>query len=175
MRLVPPAAARRERMEQFRRDRATAPVLRATFPTVEQLRIELKFEAPSSNAPTAQSHVLYPPARAYFEYPCPYRDCDGHFDLGSAVRAALCDAKHRAEGVLECRIASRNFVTGCLTSDVTGGVLALFGSYCSCSNVRTPRSLPPKVAEGRRGDIAPVTIGLPRHLGSFPCRRRLAA
>ena len=103
MRLVPPAAARQERMDQFRRDRATAPVLRATFPTVEQLRIELKFEAPGSNAPTAQSHVLYPPARAYFEYPCPYRDCDGHFDLGSAVRAALCDAKHRAEGVLECQ------------------------------------------------------------------------
>jgi hypothetical protein len=29
---------------------------------------------------------------------------------------------------LGVRIASRNFVTGCLTSDVTGAVLALFGS-----------------------------------------------
>ena len=90
-------------MDQFRRDRATAPVLRATFPALEQLRIELKFEAPSSSAPTPQSHVLYPPARAFFEYPCPYWDCDGQFDLGGAVRAALADVTHRAEGVLECQ------------------------------------------------------------------------
>jgi hypothetical protein len=90
-------------MDKFRRDRATAPALRATFPTVEELRIELRFEAPSSSAPTPQSHVLYPPAHAFFEYPCPYWDCDGQFDLGGAVRAALADETHRAEGVLECQ------------------------------------------------------------------------
>ena len=103
MKLAPSPATRQERMDQFRRDRATAPILRATFPTVEELRVELKFEASNSSAPTPQSHVLYPPARAYFEYPCPYWDCDGHFDLGSAVRAALADGTHRAEGVLECQ------------------------------------------------------------------------
>jgi hypothetical protein len=90
-------------MDQARRSRATAPVLRTTCPTVEQLRIELKFEAPSSSTPTEQSHVLYPSARAFFEYPCPYWDCDGQFDLGDAVRAALADATHRAEGARECR------------------------------------------------------------------------
>jgi hypothetical protein len=89
-------------MDQMRRDRATAPALRAAFPAVQQLRIELKFEGPSSNAPTPQSHVLYPPARAFFEYPCPYSDCDGQFDLARAVKAALADAAHRVEGVLEC-------------------------------------------------------------------------
>ena len=117
MRVAPPAAMRQERMDQFRRDRATAPVLRATFPMVEQLRIELKFEAPSSSAPTPQSHVLYPPARAFFEYPCPYWDCDGQFDLGGAVRAALADATHRAEGVVECqgsRIGDRASKRPCL-------------------------------------------------------------
>ena len=117
MRVAPPATMRQERMDQFRRDRATAPVLRATFPMVEQLRIELKFEAPSSSAPTPQSHVLYPPARAFFEYPCPYWDCDGQFDLGGAVRAALADATHRAEGVLECqgsRIGDRASKRPCL-------------------------------------------------------------
>ena len=117
MRVAPPAAMRQERMDQFRRDRATAPVLRATFPMVEQLRIALKFEAPSSSAPTPQSHVLYPPARAFFEYPCPYWDCDGQFDLGGAVRAALADATHRAEGVLECqgsRIGDRASKRPCL-------------------------------------------------------------
>ncbi len=117
MRFAPPGATRQERMDQFRRDRATAPVLRATFPTVEELRIELKFEAPNSSAPTPQSHVLYPPARAYFEYPCPYWDCDGQFDLGGAVRAALADATHRAEGMLECqgsRIGDRASKRACL-------------------------------------------------------------
>jgi hypothetical protein len=117
MRFAPAAAMRQERLEQFRRDRATAPVLRATFPTVEQLRIELKFEAPSSSVPTPQSHVLYPPARAFFEFPCPYWDCDGQFDLGKAVSAALADATHRAEGVLMCggsRIGDRASRRPCL-------------------------------------------------------------
>lgn len=117
MRFAPPAAARQARVDQFRRDRATAPILRATFPTVEALRIELKFEEVSSSAPVPQSHVLYPPARAFFEYPCPHWDCDGQFDLGAAVRAALGDAKHRTEGVLECqgsRIGDRATRRPCL-------------------------------------------------------------
>jgi len=103
MRFAPPAASRQERMDQLRRDRATAQLLREAFPTVQQLRIELKFEGPNSNAPTPQSHVLHPPARAFFEFPCAYWDCDGQFDLTDAVKAALVGATHRAEGVLECR------------------------------------------------------------------------
>jgi hypothetical protein len=89
-------------MDQLRRDRAAAQVLRAAFPTLQHLRIELTFRGPGSSAPTPQSHVLYPPARAFFEYRCPYSDCDGQFDLGAAVRAALAEEPHRAEGVLEC-------------------------------------------------------------------------
>jgi hypothetical protein len=103
MRLATSAATRQDRTDQLRRDRSTAPVLRAAFPTVQQLRIELKFEGPGSSVPTPQSHVLYPPARAYFQYPCPYSDCDGQFDLAGAVKAALAAKAHHAEGVLECR------------------------------------------------------------------------
>jgi hypothetical protein len=117
MRFAPPAAARQERKAQSRRDRAMASVLRATFPTVKQLRIELKFEGRASGAPTPQSHVLYPPARAFFEYPCPYWDCDGQFDLEGAVRAAVTNAAHRAEGVLECggsRVGDRASRRPCL-------------------------------------------------------------
>lgn len=94
-------------MDQLRRDRATAQVLRAAFPTIQQLRIELKFEGSSPSAPTPQLHLLYPSARAFFEYPCPYSDCDGQFDLGGAVRVSLADATHCAEGVLECRGSRR--------------------------------------------------------------------
>src|ERR1700739_1364669 len=103
MKLAPSPARRQERMDQLRRDRATAQVLRTAFPTLKHLRIDLRFQGTSSSVPTPQSHVLYPPARAFFEYRCPYSDCDGQFDLGDAVTAALADATLRAQGSLECR------------------------------------------------------------------------
>ena len=102
MKFAASAATRQGRMDQLRRDRATAQVLRTAFPALEHLRIELRFHGPTANAPTPQSHVLYPPARAFFEYSCPYSDCDGQFDLGGAVKAALADVTNRAQGVLEC-------------------------------------------------------------------------
>jgi hypothetical protein len=96
------AAARKERIDRLRRDRAAAVALRVAFPAVEHLRLELKFESSSAKAPTLQSHVLHPPAQAFFDFPCPYADCDGHFDLTGAVNAALAEPAQRAAGVLEC-------------------------------------------------------------------------
>ena len=89
MRFATSAAARQGRTDQLRRDRAIAPMLRVAFPRVQQLRIELTFTAPSSSVPAPQSHVLYPPAAAFFEYPCPWSDCDGQFNLGGAVHTVL--------------------------------------------------------------------------------------
>ncbi len=89
-------------MDQLRHDWAAARVLRSAFPTVQQLRIELRFAVPDSSAPTPQSHLLFPPARAFFAYPCPYSDCNGQFDLAGAVTAAMSNATHRAGGALEC-------------------------------------------------------------------------
>ena len=97
------AAAREGRAEQLRRDRAGSPPMRAVFPAVQQLRIELKFESSHPNTPTSQLHELYPPARAFFSYPCPHAGCDGHFDLSAAVRAAIDGNLHVAEGIVECR------------------------------------------------------------------------
>jgi hypothetical protein len=96
------AAARQERADRLRRDRAAALALRTAFPAVQQLHLELKFQGTSENTPAAQSHILHPPARAYFTYPCPYADCNGQFDLAEAVRAAMVGPPYRAEGVLEC-------------------------------------------------------------------------
>ncbi len=100
--LVSPTAARQERRERLRRDRAAALALRMVFPAVEQLRLELTFESTTSSTPAPQSHVLHPPARAFFEFPCPYADCDGQFDLTGAVNVALADPVQRAQGTLEC-------------------------------------------------------------------------
>jgi hypothetical protein len=96
-----PGAARQERTERLRRERATALPLRAMFPGVQQVRLELEFEA-AANTPASQAHVLHPPARAFFDFPCPYADCDGHFDLTTVVSGTLSTSAHEAEGVLEC-------------------------------------------------------------------------
>jgi hypothetical protein len=95
-------AAQRGQKNDLRRDRDMAPLLRAMFPKLQHLRIELRFAGPGSNVPTAQTHRLYPPARAFFEYRCPYSDCDGRFQLDDAVRIAVNNAAHRAQGVMEC-------------------------------------------------------------------------
>ena len=100
--LTNPAVARLERRERWRLDRANALALREVFPAVQELRIELSFESTTTSTPTSQSHVLHPPARAFFEFRCPYSDCDGQFDLTRAVNSALADPAHQAEGVLEC-------------------------------------------------------------------------
>ena len=100
--LTRPAVVLLERTERWRHDRAAALAIREVFPAVQQLRFELTFESTTTSTPTAQSHVLHPPARAFFEFCCPYSDCDGRFDLKRAVNAAVADPTHRAEGVLEC-------------------------------------------------------------------------
>jgi hypothetical protein len=95
-------------MDRLRRERAAAPQLRVAFPGVQQLRLELKFEGVTTNIPASQSHVLHPPARAFFEFPCPYADCDGQFNLTGAVSLLLAErtskaGTSKAEGVLKCQ------------------------------------------------------------------------
>ncbi len=93
---------RQGRAEQRRRARAAAHLVRTSFPQVEQLRIELSFADASSISPAGQVHVLYPPAPAFFIYPCPHSDCDGEFDLDDAVRKAMSASTHAAQGSLLC-------------------------------------------------------------------------
>jgi hypothetical protein len=102
MKLAPSPAGQRGQKNDLRRDRDLAPLLRAMFPKLQHLQIELRFAGPGSNVPAAQTHRLYPPARAFFEYRCPHSDCDGRFQLDDAVRIAVRDTAHRAEGLIEC-------------------------------------------------------------------------
>ncbi len=92
---------RQERLDRRRRDRAAALALRAAYPGVERLRLDLHFHG-VRNVPASQSHELHPPAQAFFEFPCPFADCDGQFDLDEAVGAALAGGKRQAQGQLEC-------------------------------------------------------------------------
>jgi hypothetical protein len=94
--------ALQERTERLRRDRAAARALRVMFPALEELRLEMRFEDGGSNAPAFQLHIMHPPARAFFRFPCPHADCSGQFDLSSAVSDASADPAKRSEGVLVC-------------------------------------------------------------------------
>jgi hypothetical protein len=95
-------ALRQQRSDRLRRERAAAQALRVAYPAVQQLRLELMFESPRANTPVPQSHILHPAARAYFEFACPYADCDGQFDLTSAVSTAVGNETGNARGTLEC-------------------------------------------------------------------------
>ncbi len=105
------AATPEGRAERMRRSRASALALRAAYPSVQQLRLELNFEGASSNTPAAQSHLLYPPARAFFEFPCPHADCDGQFDLTAVVQHTVADKTHASHGTIVCS-GSRAFDHG---------------------------------------------------------------
>jgi hypothetical protein len=101
--LPAPRVPREQQREQMRRDRAAAQALRIAFPAVQQVRLELEFSGAGATVPASQLHVMHPPARAFFEFQCPYADCDGRFNLANAVEAALASPKLRATGTLECR------------------------------------------------------------------------
>ncbi|NJO12535.1 MAG: hypothetical protein HC872_02690 [Gammaproteobacteria bacterium] len=91
-----------QRRQQLLRDRDAAMTLGNACPSASQLRLDLTFHDTTALTPTAQSYVVYPPAQAFFEYPCPYSDCDGTFDLGSVVKGVLAKSSAQVEGTLSC-------------------------------------------------------------------------
>jgi len=91
----------RERREQSLRARAASDTMRDAYPSVDHLRLTLTF-VDVTPAPAPQSFVLHPPARAYFEFPCPYSDCDGKFDLATIARDTIKPGRKHAEGTLVC-------------------------------------------------------------------------
>ena len=88
--------------EQLLRRRAAAGTLGNAFPDVEQIRVDLHFAASASAVPAAQRHALYPPAPAYFEFACPFGDCDGSFDLNGVASPLLKKAHPQVNGTIQC-------------------------------------------------------------------------
>ena len=83
------ANSRNQLRERQRRDRATAQVMRNMYPQFASLKLEFDFSEadPDAAAPAPHLLVMHPPSQAYFVFPCPYADCDGEFDLTTAVAA----------------------------------------------------------------------------------------
>lgn len=98
----------RERKERLRKARDAAQTLRSAFPQAAQVTVHLQFPPIAAPPHAAQSFVIYPAARAFFEYPCPYGDCDGVYELGAAAIQALTQ-EQSVSGSLECvGLRSRN-------------------------------------------------------------------
>jgi hypothetical protein len=94
--------SRNDIRERQRRDRAAAQPLRALYPDVATLRLDFRYSADITPLPAPQSHVMHPPANAYFNFPCPYSECAGHFDLSQVVGELLRSDGSSAHGKLEC-------------------------------------------------------------------------
>ena len=98
----PKAPLVRDRAELIRKRRADSSTVRETSPNTERVSVVLEFLPIAAPPHVAQSFFLYPAARAFFEYPCPYGDCDGIYDVGTAATQVLSGAKRKVAGVVEC-------------------------------------------------------------------------
>jgi hypothetical protein len=91
-----------QKREKSLRRRVAAGNIAKAYPRVELVRLQLRFLPVSGSVPAAQIHALYPSAPAYFEFACPYGDCDGSFDLNAVVQPFLAKAGSQTDGTLLC-------------------------------------------------------------------------
>jgi hypothetical protein len=98
-----PVEAQRELQRELsdKRRRAASP-LKCAYPQVQEVRLDLAFADSLCQAPVAQVRRLYPPARAFFEFPCPHPDCSGQLDLDEIVTNALTTSRRSIRGELVC-------------------------------------------------------------------------
>ncbi len=92
----------RDRADQMRKRRADSATLRDASPGTALVSVQLNFLPLSTPPHAAQSFVLYPAARAFFEYPCPYGDCDGIYDFSAEAKRTLRHEKTCVTGTVEC-------------------------------------------------------------------------
>jgi hypothetical protein len=98
-----PAGGRNAVRERQKRDRASAPPLRARYPRLDTLQLDFDFSDRTAYLPSPQVTVFHPAARAYFCFACPYSDCDGEFDLTAAVDVAVNAREPRTVGQSRCK------------------------------------------------------------------------
>jgi len=97
-----PEKARNLLRERQRLNRLAAKELRVKYPQFATLRVDLVFNDESPLPPAPQSIVLYPSARAYFVYPCPYASCSGELNLASNVDDIAAQGTAGAVGHARC-------------------------------------------------------------------------
>lgn len=113
------AQGRNQLRERQRRDRATAQLLRVSYPQFASLRLQFEFRESNPDIAPPVPHLLqmHPPSPAYFLFPCPHADCDGEFDLTSAVAELARSRQRHCDGRQVCggqRIRDKNGRGPCL-------------------------------------------------------------
>ncbi len=91
-----------QKRERSLRNRLAAGTLANAYPDVQRVRIQLRFVPKAGAVPAGQVHALYPSAPAYFEFACPYGDCDGGFDLNEVALPLLRKSDSQVEGSHLC-------------------------------------------------------------------------
>ncbi len=97
-----PKAQILQRRERWKRDHAASATVGSLFPTVQCIHIQLGFSGAVTSDPVPQAHVMHPPAKAFFNFLCPFADCDGHYDLSAVVAGLMKARTPRKDGKLEC-------------------------------------------------------------------------
>jgi hypothetical protein len=90
------------REERLREGRAAAATLRIAAPNATLLEVQLVFVPETAPLHAAQSITLYPSARAFFAYPCPYGDCDGIFDFNVEAHSTFERDAPEMSGTVMC-------------------------------------------------------------------------
>lgn len=90
-----------KREKSLRKRQAAGPLAKA-YPDVERVRIQLRFLPTTGTVPAAQTHELYSSAPAYFEFACPFGDCDGSYDLNAFALPLIGNGDAQASGSLHC-------------------------------------------------------------------------
>jgi hypothetical protein len=90
------------RRDELRKARAAAPILRLACPEASVVRVDLEFQEDPRLAHAPQTLSLYPPAKAFFAYECPFGDCDGVYDLNELVWETLKAGRYTIHGRVTC-------------------------------------------------------------------------
>lgn len=96
------AAPLSTRQDELRKARASAPILRFACPEAAIVRINLEFQEDPRLVHAPQTLSLYPPAKAFFSYACPFGDCDGVYDLNEVVWETLKTGRYTMHGRITC-------------------------------------------------------------------------
>jgi hypothetical protein len=103
MALKPNALETRLR-EKRERQYLAAPALGEKFPSIEEVVVELRFTDPEGKVhPSPHKRIFVNEMQAFFEFPCPLRDCSGGgYSLSDTLMDALSRRRLEASGRLPC-------------------------------------------------------------------------
>lgn len=93
------------RREEHRRLHMAAPTLAVAFPAVREVSVALRFTDPDDKQhPSPHRRIFAPGMHAYFDFPCPLRECEGGgFDLTKSITHMLQDRSALPEGRRRCQ------------------------------------------------------------------------